>query len=501
MNPDPQNNNPTEPLPPQDEPSREPAPAGRPQEQEQPPPAPGAAQPAGFFAWIRSLNTVRSQDRWIGGVAGGIALRTGLDTVLVRGLFVLLAIFGGVGVLLYGLAWALLPEPDGRIHTEQVGRGAWTGGTTGALVLVILGFFGSPFGFFDRGGWENGYGGPFWGLLWTAAIVGLIVWAARRGRSSGRPTAPYDPAGPYPAQAYPAGTYPTQPFPSQPYPTQPYPTQPFASQPYAGEPDPGPSGQHLPNQGAAMSYQPPAPPNSGAPYYPQPAPPPVPPRPRPVAPSGSFLAIVLGTALFVAAVITAWERWGNLDLNVAAPVVAAASALTIIGVGIAIAGLRGRSSGALGVFGILALVATLLLGALTAGAGYWHTSGTNRFAEFGASRAENGDGYDIAMGSGTIDLTDITRASLTADRVIPVEVAFGNVDIIVPSDIPVIVRPESAFASITVRTAEFSQETTGVTEGEEIEVNPDASGPRLILQIEGAFSNVTVTTQETENTK
>ena len=95
---------------------------------------PRAGSGAGFFGWVRSLRVTRGQDRWIGGVATGISARTGLDVVLVRGLFVVLAIFGGIGLLAYGLAWALLPEPDGRIHAESAARGSWTSGMTGALV-------------------------------------------------------------------------------------------------------------------------------------------------------------------------------------------------------------------------------------------------------------------------------------------------------------------------------------------------------------------------------
>src|SRR5919205_1495461 len=76
-------------------------------------PGGSGSRPAGnsFFAWLRGLGIVRGEDRWIGGVASGVARRTGLDPILVRGLFILLAVFGGIGVLLYGAAWALLPEP------------------------------------------------------------------------------------------------------------------------------------------------------------------------------------------------------------------------------------------------------------------------------------------------------------------------------------------------------------------------------------------------------
>ena len=97
---------------------------------------------SGFFDWIRGLGVRRGRDRWIGGVASGIAERLGIDPVIVRGVFVVLALSFGVGVLAYGIAWALLPEPDGRIHVEEVGHGYWSAGLTGAAVFILLGLSG-----------------------------------------------------------------------------------------------------------------------------------------------------------------------------------------------------------------------------------------------------------------------------------------------------------------------------------------------------------------------
>jgi len=58
------------------------------------------------FGFRRSVG-----DRWIAGVCGGIAARTGLDVNLVRVLAVLLAVFGHlVGLIAYLAAWALVPE-------------------------------------------------------------------------------------------------------------------------------------------------------------------------------------------------------------------------------------------------------------------------------------------------------------------------------------------------------------------------------------------------------
>jgi phage shock protein C len=53
----------------------------------------------------------RSRDeRVIGGVCGGLGRYLGIDPVLLRIAFVILAIAGGGGILLYVVSWILIPE-------------------------------------------------------------------------------------------------------------------------------------------------------------------------------------------------------------------------------------------------------------------------------------------------------------------------------------------------------------------------------------------------------
>lgn len=54
---------------------------------------------------------VRStSDKMIAGVCGGLAKYFGIDVVLVRILFVLFALAGGPGILLYIILWIVMPE-------------------------------------------------------------------------------------------------------------------------------------------------------------------------------------------------------------------------------------------------------------------------------------------------------------------------------------------------------------------------------------------------------
>jgi phage shock protein PspC (stress-responsive transcriptional regulator) len=48
-------------------------------------------------------------DRMLGGVSGGLAEYTGIDTVLWRVAFVALTLLGGSGVLFYAVLWVLMP--------------------------------------------------------------------------------------------------------------------------------------------------------------------------------------------------------------------------------------------------------------------------------------------------------------------------------------------------------------------------------------------------------
>lgn len=49
-------------------------------------------------------------DRKIAGVCGGLATYFDMDPTVVRLLFVLLALMGGPGILLYIIMWIVVPE-------------------------------------------------------------------------------------------------------------------------------------------------------------------------------------------------------------------------------------------------------------------------------------------------------------------------------------------------------------------------------------------------------
>ena len=57
----------------------------------------------------RKLYHSRSQ-RMIAGVCGGLADYFNIDATLVRVLFLLLAVFGGTGLVIYIVMWVIVPD-------------------------------------------------------------------------------------------------------------------------------------------------------------------------------------------------------------------------------------------------------------------------------------------------------------------------------------------------------------------------------------------------------
>lgn len=72
-----------------------------------------------------ALNALRrSRDqRWLGGVCGGLAPVTGLAPWIWRLMFALLAICGGTGVLVYALMWIFVPLEESHLGEGQYRAG------------------------------------------------------------------------------------------------------------------------------------------------------------------------------------------------------------------------------------------------------------------------------------------------------------------------------------------------------------------------------------------
>jgi phage shock protein PspC (stress-responsive transcriptional regulator) len=419
-------------------------PPGQPGQGGQPgqPGQPGARPQDRFFAAIRRSGLHRSQRRIIAGVSGGIAQRTGVDITVVRVLTVVLTIFGGLGVLAYGLAWLFLPEPDGRIHAEQVLRGDVSAGAVGGIITTVLGFGGLGGGWHGPFGWHgNSFFGWFWGLSGTALFVGLValvIYAIGQSRGRPAPGGPVGPMGPGGAggPGGPSGPYAAPYSGAYPAPSQPAPPQ--QSYPAGPLPAYGPGG---------------SPPAGSAPTMMLPAPSATMPETPTLgwqrrATFGGFGALAVAGLAVIGAGITALVM-SNGHYKASTAVMAWAVALAVVSAALVAGGLAGRRAGVLTLFAIIATFGTLLA---MIPPKMSHLQGAGDRTWQPLSAADASDGYGVGAGDGRLDLTAIDRTTLNAaaPATVTASVGFGRLTILVPSDLAVRVKAAAGAGDLVI---------------------------------------------------
>ena len=323
-----------------------------------PQPGPQGGSTHRFFDSLRGSGLMRTNERWVAGVAGGVAHRFDLDPTLVRCVWVVLSLFAGVGLVLYGLAWALLPEEsDGRIHLEEALSGRFNAGLAGAIGMTIIGMstFGSGFipNWYVHEAGTAGIAAALWPLFWLGLIVLAIIFLIRsaQDRRANRKAA-RGPRGPQPWQTYPAGAAQTP-----------------GNRPGSQAGPAGPAGQaggFTPAAGSTSAWDS-STPGSGTPAFNQPAggqswqsrsyrqypsyqQPPVPVRPRRPGPGSSLSLAVLGLGLLTAAGVwyaTVTHHLGLLQ----GQFILIGILVALLGAGIVVSGLRRRHGGWMTVLG------------------------------------------------------------------------------------------------------------------------------------------------------
>jgi phage shock protein PspC (stress-responsive transcriptional regulator)/uncharacterized integral membrane protein len=126
----------------------------------------------------------------LGGVCGGLANYLGIDVTLVRIFFVLVALAGGTGLLLYLAMWVIVPlEESGAAQvgaqsfSNELQSGLRPGNRQGAVIigglLLILGIL-----FLVQnvaGAWLPWLG---FGTLWPLLLIlagGALLWSRAKG--------------------------------------------------------------------------------------------------------------------------------------------------------------------------------------------------------------------------------------------------------------------------------------------------------------------------------
>ncbi|MDP9251118.1 MAG: PspC domain-containing protein [Chloroflexota bacterium] len=158
----------------------------------------------------------RSSERVIGGVAGGVGDYFNVDPLLLRIAFVGLMIFGGAGLVLYVVAWLLIPVEgqDASIVEgilQRVGlssrRLAWIAAAVVAFIFILNL---SPRGVDLSNGGQTIFFDP--AALWAVAVIVVGFLLLRRRETVPATTVVSSQAAPLPAPAVQAAPHPRSPL-------------------------------------------------------------------------------------------------------------------------------------------------------------------------------------------------------------------------------------------------------------------------------------------------
>lgn len=416
-------------------------------------------------------------DGKLAGVCSTVATRYGVDPLLVRLVFVLLALSAGIGLAVYGAAWLLLPsdkEPVPVIHRLLPASRGLSRSTWQVLVVVATFLVSLVFGQFLTIG------------LGPVLVVGALWWfgvikprgAVTARRSAALPAAASEGQFLYEAQQWRTRVDAQVPGVDWRLP---------AAGPGRGAPRPAVTPVLLPQGPSAPPAQP---------YSWQPAPwantyeaQPVPYAASAPRPPATQWPVVDHASAPEARAHSRRRRW----LAVAAPAGALAAWVVLVlfgvtGVGPYVAaslfpfGLAliaatwlGRPRGLLPVAVALLAITLVSLGPTQASADYSYRP--DRTADLPQT-------VSAPVGDVLLDLTDLTEAS---DRVITVQVAAGNVRVICPDHVNLVVEARLGAGSFLVHDAPQEGPGTFVYQQQ-----PDPSAPTLTVIVELALGDLEV---------
>src|SRR5690554_3637807 len=438
------------------------------------PPRGGTAADSGFFPWLRSLGLTR-EPGWLGGVAAGIALRLGIDPLIVRGILVVIGILGAPVLFLYAAAWLLLPDTTGRIHLQELFRGTFDRALAGIAILLLLAMLpvGGGTGWWFTGGWWDGdwwgggWAGPglgalIWTVILTGAVIWFVVWLANRQSTSAMPMPPTN----APAQTTDATTTTTTTTDAPAAATSP--TLPLVSEPTAPPAPPATAGdaelaawregqaewkrehdnwraQQSASEKAAREHR-----QAEARRQ----------RQEEAAerariarekelrtrPNTAFTLVAVGLS-FVAGAATALVL-SDTDLSFATLAAASlAVTLTVLGLAIIVNGIRGRRSGGSSGLAILVIIALLFTGVLGWFPRPLISDGTTRWEP---SASDRSDSRMVVRGNMVVDLEDYFATGNARIGTVDLFVVNGDVEVIMPGEADGRVEVDTISGSIEV---------------------------------------------------
>jgi phage shock protein PspC (stress-responsive transcriptional regulator) len=388
-------------------------------------------------------------NRKIAGVAGGLGRYGGVDPLVVRIILVVLAVYGGSGILIYGLAWLFLAE-DGALESpgQQLVNGRAGTSVIAPILVSMLGLV-AVGGFFDDGP-------DFPGAVLLAAVVLAAVYVLR-GRDVQRLSGghPQDASGAWIPPV--AGAYGQSPGTAY-------------SPPAAGSATPwataAPGGLQRAPWAAQRAWSP-----RNAPL-----PPPPPPPERSLLGVATFALALLVAGVFIAVDVLTGDAVGLRG--------ALGAALTVLGLGLLIGTWfgRGRSLIAAALLATVTLVSTASFEVpLRGGVGEreWEPD----------SVAALDSPYRLAAGAGELDLTELDVAP---GREVPVEasVALGYLLVRVPRDVGVEITAASGLGEVRLP---GQVERNGWSVDRSVDLEPiGATAGTIVLDVEAGIGAVEV---------
>lgn len=404
---------------------------------ETPDPAPGAtfAPPPPSYA-SRPLRRTRD-DRVIGGVAAGFGRWLGVDPVVVRVVLVVLAIFGGSGLLLYAAGWLFIPEEgapaneaqrllDGTGKPGSAGRIAFIVVAAGLGIIVLSAVFGDgPW----HGFWFFGGGGS---VLLLAAAGGLVLWLLNKDKA-------------------------------------PQPTGVAAMSTTAVVPAPETTGYSYGGYGDYPGYVAPTP---------TPVPPPTP-KPR------SYLgAATLSLALIAVGSLIVLNVTGAADIP---PVVVLATGLGVLGLGLLVGTFFGRARWLLAI-AIPLLVVTMIAAVVPSDLRLGTEIGDYVWTP--TTAVDTAEEFRLDIGTGLLDLTDLELSS-TVPTDIDASVGIGTLEVLVPEGVRVLIDGSVGAGTIEIEGLRDSSGTSASVV-DEVPGNVLPGAPTINLTADVSFGTLEV---------
>ncbi|MBD8868597.1 PspC domain-containing protein [Nocardioides donggukensis] len=380
---------------------------------------------------MRDLTLLRRSrtDRRVAGVAGGLGRHLDIDPIILRVGFVVLAFFGGAGLLLYAAGWLLLPEDGdehGRLDLDP---------RTRSVALVGVGVLGGLLVIGDA------WAGPGW-FPWPLLLIGLIAWLVLSNRDRRRERR---------AAAYPGTPGATA-------------SDPVASGPAASDP--------VGNAAAGGSAAAGGPPSG---YLPPPAPPRWTRDPRKRGPKLFWFTMAL--AALAVGTLGIVDTAGASVADSAYP----ALVLAVVAVMLVVGAFYGRAGGLI-LVGLIALLVTVI-------ATLDRYDG-REVDERPTSAAEVEAEYWNSAGEMRIDLRSVADLDALDGRTIDVGGTIGKVEVIVPDGLDVEVSAEvGGPGSIRL----FGDEREGIDVRDSARIDGGVGVPEVTIEAHISVGEIEVT--------